>query len=61
LFKYVTVSKTCREERGKETREEMGSHENSERGEETWNMSIFVLGQQSGGKEYQAHLLSEGV
>lgn len=29
----MTISRTCREEGGKEMREEMGSHENSERGD----------------------------
>lgn len=42
-------------------REEMGSHENSEKKEETWSMLTFVSGWQSYIKEYQLHLLSGGV
>lgn len=32
LFRYITTSRTCRKERGKGIREEMGNHESGEGG-----------------------------
>jgi len=61
LFKYITVFRAFKEERGKDTTEKMGSHEVGGRKEETWYTLTFMSGWQSNIKEFQAHLLSEGA